>query len=107
MDFSYTFFDLKMAQGESKHVANLKKQGYCFNINIVVMIVVINIELGSLSALMRHSTDAATQGRHLYSLRTAADYPKNQDIFKHLATSRTSRAACHLCVFPPRPTANK
>jgi len=56
------------------------------------MTVVINIGLGSLSALMRPSTDAATKGRHFYSAGTAADYPKNQDTFKDLATSRTELA---------------
>jgi hypothetical protein len=36
-----------MAQGESKHVAKLQKQGHCFEIDIVVVAVVINIGLGS------------------------------------------------------------
>jgi hypothetical protein len=99
MDFSYTFSDPKMAQGESKHVANL----YCFKINIVVETVVTNTGLGSLSSLMRHSTtDAATEGRHLYSAGDAADYPKNQDTFKDLATSRTESARPPtLCVSAP------
>jgi hypothetical protein len=92
-----------MAQGESKHVANLQKQGYCFKIDIVVVIVVINIGLKSLSALMRHCTDAATKGRHLYSAGTAADYSKNQDTFKDLATSRRVCPRAN-SVFQPRPT---
>jgi len=63
---------------------------------------VINIGLGSLSALMRYSTDAATKGRHLYGAGTATDYPKNQDTYKNIVPSRTASARPpNLCVSAP------
>jgi hypothetical protein len=77
-------------------------QGHCFERNTVVVTFVINIGLGSLSALMRHSTDAATKGRQLFSAGAEADYPENQDTFPDLATPRTESARPPtLCVSAP------